>query len=279
MKVFISWSGEPSASYAQVLHAWVPQVLQYIRPYCSQKGIAKGARWADSIGNELEESALALLCLTRDNQHEPWLNFEAGSVAKVRFVSRVCPILFDVKATEITGPLAQFQSTDFVRDEMKKLVASVNECAETAERVELSVLERAFDKWWPDLEREISSARAAAIGPASAPSRTAESMLEEILALLRHQTTSGQGVVEYGNLVARTIMGVEQYAGAIRDDIARLRDELEVMRRSASFDRGHVDDVQKRILDKLANEPSHMRQIRLREMLRDGEQERRPERS
>ena len=53
MKVFISWSGDRSRQLAEVIHWWLPHVMQFTKPYFSPSDIDKGKRWSDDISKEL----------------------------------------------------------------------------------------------------------------------------------------------------------------------------------------------------------------------------------
>src|ERR1017187_9800498 len=105
MRVFISWSGERSQRIANILRSWLPGVLQAVKPYFSPDDIAKGTRWSTEIAKELEASRIGLLVLTSENLDAPWLMFEAGALAKNLERSKVCPILFGLEPTDVTGPL------------------------------------------------------------------------------------------------------------------------------------------------------------------------------
>lgn len=151
MKVFLSWSGAKSQKLAIILRDWIPSVIQSIEPYVSSEDIDKGARWSGEIAKELDDSTYGILCVTKDNTEEPWILFEAGALSKKMDISRVCPLLFDLKRSDIKGPLSQFQSSLFERDEVRKLMISINAaCGDsgiTEERLNAS-----FNMWWPNLE-------------------------------------------------------------------------------------------------------------------------------
>jgi hypothetical protein len=81
-KVFISWSGEPSRSIARALHDWLPTVAQHVRPWMSDQEIGTGRRWNEEIAKALDDTDFGIVCVTAQNQHAPWLMFEAGGLAK-----------------------------------------------------------------------------------------------------------------------------------------------------------------------------------------------------
>ena len=49
----------------------------------SSEDISAGVRWQYLISEALEGSSVGILCVTRENQSAPWLNFEAGAIAKL----------------------------------------------------------------------------------------------------------------------------------------------------------------------------------------------------
>ena len=155
MKVFISWSGTKSHRVAMIFREWLPSVIQSLEPYVSSEDIDKGARWSTDIANELEDSTFGILCVTKDNLEAPWISFEAGALSKTMDKSFVTPFLFDIKRSEVNGPILQFQSTIFEREDIKKLVTTLNKaCAENG--ISDSMLDKAFDVWYPTLEKELN---------------------------------------------------------------------------------------------------------------------------
>jgi hypothetical protein len=145
--VFISWSKPTSHEFAKILHRWLPEVIQELNPWISSENIDKGARWAIKVGERLEESSESIICVTPDNLTEPWLNFEAGALAKSLDESRVRPVLFGLAPDAVTGPLTQFQATVATEHtDMSKLLRSLNQACQRPLVHER--LERAFNKHW-----------------------------------------------------------------------------------------------------------------------------------
>lgn len=155
MKVFISWSGNKSHHVALVFRDWLPSVIQSIKPYVSSEDIDKGARWSTDIATELENSTFGILCVTKDNINAPWLSFEAGALSKTMDKSFVSPFLFDIKRSEVDGPILQFQSTIFQKEDIHKLLKSLNKACGEASIPEV-MLNKAFEVWYPTLEEELN---------------------------------------------------------------------------------------------------------------------------
>lgn len=190
MKVFLSWSGELSHKTAVIFRDWLPSVIQSIVPYVSSEDIDKGARWSTDIAKELENSTFGILCVTKENVHAPWLTFEAGALSKTMEKAAVSPFLFDIKRSEVSGPILQFQSTIFEKEDVKKLIYSLNRaCA--AETLTDERLEKAFSVWYPTLEEQLnklleSRPLVPVIDKEEEPIDSSSEILEEILDLTRN---------------------------------------------------------------------------------------------
>lgn len=185
MKVFISWSGNQSKEIAEAIRAWLPSVLQTVKPYFTPNDIEKGNRWSSDIANELDSSSVGIFCITRENSNSPWIMFEAGAISKKVDSSLVCPILFGLGNADITGPLTQFQTTLFSKSEMHSLVSTINN-ANTDNVLEKEVLRDAFDAFWPKLETRINELLTETDPYNEGHSRSDRELLEEVLGLTRN---------------------------------------------------------------------------------------------
>lgn len=185
MKIFLSWSGNASHQVALTLRDWLPSVIQVVEPYVSSEDIDKGARWSTDISKELEDSAFGILCVTKENINAPWLQFEAGALSKKLDKSFVSPFLFDIKRSEIKGPILQFQSTIIDKADILKLVNTINKaCGE--EKLKDDRLEKAFDVWYPKLEENLNAiAKPIESSKEEVKSENNLEILEEILELSR----------------------------------------------------------------------------------------------
>lgn len=190
MRVFISWSGNKSHKIALVFRDWLPSVIQSIEPYVSSEDIDKGARWSTDIAKELENSTFGILCVTKENLEAPWLSFEAGALSKTMDKAFVSPFLFDIKRSEVNGPILQFQSTIFQKEDLKKLVGTLNKaCGESC--IPEPRLEKAFEVWYLTLETELNKIKGVIDEPDEIKKKDevnshASEILEEILDLSRN---------------------------------------------------------------------------------------------
>lgn len=166
---------------------WLPNVLHAVKPFVSSKDIHAGTRWRDEIAGELDETEFGLICVTKANQGEPWLNFEAGALAKSVGSSRVIPLAIDLSLAEIKHPLGQFQGSLLTKDGLREVVVSINTCCDQS--ISTDRLQRSFEKWWPDLESELKEFEEqgqSEAGPTSPePARGDRELLEEVLTTVR----------------------------------------------------------------------------------------------
>src|ERR1700730_4739337 len=109
MKVFVSWSGDRSKAVASALKHWLPFVFQGLDVWMSEQNIQAGAKWGTELGKALGECKLGIICLTPESLQSRWLTFEAGALSTAIDGSRVIPYRFQLRRSDISPPLSQFQ--------------------------------------------------------------------------------------------------------------------------------------------------------------------------
>jgi hypothetical protein len=200
VKVFISWSGEPSRSIARALDAWLESVVQHVDVWMSDEEITSGQRWNEAIAKSLDETDFGIVCLTRANQHAPWLIFEAGAVAKSVEEGRVVPLCIDLPLSDLTGPLVAFQGRLLDETGLKRLIHDLNDTAE--KKISSEQLDRVFNAMWPELKAAIDQAIEGA-WPTQEPQRSTGEMLAELIDTVRSLERDGVD----GNLRLSRILG------------------------------------------------------------------------
>ncbi len=224
MKIFISWSGELSQAVALILRVWLQNVIQIVEPYVSSEDIEKGSRWFADIDKKLDESDFGIVCLTRENMNKPWILFEAGAISRSINRSHVTPLLIDLSPADLNGPLAQFQATTISEVDMLRLVKDIGSYLGDS-RFNEPLIERAFYKWWPELQQAVGKIIESVKGSESkAEIRPDREILEELL-----QTTR-----TLAQLISTSpLESVEspKAMSSIDSDIERIKGELEKRRR------------------------------------------------
>lgn len=186
MKVFISWSGNLSCEIAKVLKKWIPCIIQSVDVFFSSEDIEKGNDWDKIISTELEECNYGIVCLTKDNVDAPWLNFEAGAIAK-SLDSKVSSLMVNIKPSDMKGPISRYQATKIEKEDFFKLLVSINIALERP--LETEILKNTFDIMWDKFEKEIidviSRNVKAETSEKSNKKLEEENLVEEILQILR----------------------------------------------------------------------------------------------
>lgn len=182
--VFISWSGELSGGLAEALHGWLRSVIQSVRPYYTSLDIMKGAKWGPDIWTKLRESRVGIICLTSDNLNSPWIHYEAGALSNNKD-AYVCTLLFNLKTTDVAGPLAGFQHTVFEKAQVGQLMHTINDLGTAADKLPDNLLNEAFEQYWPRLEGKANEILEKYGTAAVHKPRDERDMLEEVLELTR----------------------------------------------------------------------------------------------
>ncbi|MCK5000107.1 MAG: toll/interleukin-1 receptor domain-containing protein [Anaerohalosphaera sp.] len=252
MKVFISWSGDISKKLAEELQTWLNGIIQAVTPYVSSQDIEKGELWDANITQELSDTNIGILCLTRDNLTAPWILFEAGAIAKSAKNARVCPILFGaLKKTDLNLPLSRYQGIYFNEKEIKELLVTINSAIEKSSGPQQSLptatLDMLFKTLWPQLEEKVAEIiKASTVAGPTEPVRSQQDTLDEMLTLLRKMSSdsernnsgtskvnsrkferfTGKVVVDFDRLVKS--MDLEDY-GNNYDKIHQMRKDLRML--------------------------------------------------
>jgi polyhydroxyalkanoate synthesis regulator phasin len=213
MKVFLGWSGDTSKKVALALHGWLPKVLQSVKPYISSEDIAKGARWASEIAKELQASNYGIICITAENSNSPWINFEGGALSREIEKSYVTPFLFNLKPSQVLGPLALFQSVMNEKEEIWKLLESINGKQEIGQRLELGMLKEAFEMWWPKLKTDLAKVAEEEGKEAKQPKRETHEIVEELLT--RSQIQQRQTDARWSDYTARLEINLQDQTNRI----------------------------------------------------------------
>ena len=245
MKIFIGWSGTKSKQLAKALYDWLPLVLQHVEPYMSEE-MEKGTRWASDIANHVEQSSFGLFCLTRENIEAPWINFEAGAISKVISSSFVLPILLGVVPSDIRGPLAMFQSATPDKEQMLRVVRTINSASRDNNTLDESRLIRAFEGLWEPFASQMKSiSESEPEAPQREEVTEQSAALEEILSSVRQQAQDTASVQSYIRQAIgqfernnqqtleeiRSIIKIERANLSIKDRMDRLKllDRMEVV--------------------------------------------------
>lgn len=158
MRIFISWSGNRSKKVAEFLSAWLKKLPLTITLWVSGKAIDPGTRWNKELNEALENTSFGILCITPENQGEPWICFEAGALAKFIDKSYVIPFLIDMNISGLENLWKQFQSIEANKDGTWNLIETIYKASEDQTR-SINDLVDPFEMFWPKLEEIIEVAK------------------------------------------------------------------------------------------------------------------------
>lgn len=182
LKVFISWSKEPSREVAKSLRTGILTVFDMVQPFVSDVDIEAGDRALKAIEVALKDSGFGVIIVTRDNMEAPWLNFEAGALSKALGddQTRVIPLLVGFTSmTQLTGPLVQFQARHATEEKILELFHVLGDQV----GVSREIVTQRLSGWLPSFIETVELAGKP--GAATPPKRSSEELLDELLDLVR----------------------------------------------------------------------------------------------
>lgn len=186
MNIFLSWHGERSLATAKAFHEWLPSIFTFARIFFSPE-MEKGTRPLETLAKELSETNFGIVCLTPENRESTWIHYEAGALTKLKDDNRLWTFLMELKPTDIVPPLSQFQHTVSSKEEIFRLVKSIN--GNSGEhKLAQDLLTKLFEKWWPDLELELERIRKTTVSGFQTHKeiRSEREIVEEILERVGH---------------------------------------------------------------------------------------------
>jgi len=168
----------------------------------SNRDIEPGERWGAKLNEELKLSNYGIICLTPENLHADWILFEAGALSK-QVNSRLTPFLFQLKESEISQPLSQFQC--LLADEIgaKQLVFAINKNLKKPLSVEK--VEAAFSVWRNKLITDISVVPVEYVKPLAGLQSERE-LIEEVLQYTRGEIATRN---KFKNIIATTQVQID----------------------------------------------------------------------
>ncbi|MCI9870573.1 hypothetical protein [Arthrobacter humicola] len=81
LKVFVSWS-KNSRGVGKAVSDAVREIFDPVVDTFISQEILAGSRGLDTIDGELNDTDFGIICLTRANQTEQWINYEAGALSR-----------------------------------------------------------------------------------------------------------------------------------------------------------------------------------------------------
>lgn len=183
MRAFISWSGHTSRAIATIVRHDLGLAFPSVEFWMTAEDIPPGTEWFAALGNALSTARLSIVCLTPQNLASQWILFESGAVSNALGRNAVVPLLYELTPADLTGPLAQFQAVRCDLEGMRYLFRLINTLDETTRRTD-SALAELVEIHWPRVEAQLG--KIPAPEKPQQPVRPDRAILEEILALLRH---------------------------------------------------------------------------------------------
>lgn len=181
MKIFISWSSDSKESQdlAKYLKDWIDLIFPTQVELFISTEISKGSPGFCEIIEQLKGADLGIICLSKKNMNNCWINFEAGAL----LTKKPCTILIDLNHSEVQNPLGQLQGTLLKRDDIWKLIQQINEKLPISEEksIDIKKLEQIFEQMFPIFLEKIDLIQKSLIESADSAEMITEEMVTETL--------------------------------------------------------------------------------------------------
>jgi hypothetical protein len=229
MNIFICWSGERGHKLANALQTNLPRMIPDFATEAPKDNlfvsddIEKGTRWLDAVEDQLETADAGLVCITRESLNSGWIHFEAGALARAvrkkntrvkRRSGTLYTYLLGVEPGELKGPLSEFQSTRFDREDTRRLCSAIASSV-GGNHSAAGDWEKAFDEAWGEFKATVN-----AIGPLPA-----SKLIPGLEDIFRRKTfnepldeCTRQTWIDRFTGARETIAGLKAYAAAVNAD-------------------------------------------------------------
>lgn len=188
MNLFLSWSKERSQIVAEAFHEWIQCVIQKVTPFYSPKDISGGMVWVKELNSKLANSNAGIIFLTPENQNEPWIQFEAGALAKGFSENRVFVLLIGLEDSQVEGPLSNFNLSKSDENGLRKIIFDINNLL-GEDKINSEILAKVFDKNFPDLQKIINEVISKKHHQKEPEKRSKDEIQNEMLNILRGLST------------------------------------------------------------------------------------------
>jgi hypothetical protein len=190
LKVFISWSGN-SKGVALAINKALPSLFDKASPWISTEN-RSGSIWLPAIDEQLTDTDFGIICVTKANQHAPWLNFEAGALSRrVDAKRELMPVLlidFDAM-NEVEGPVTGFQMQMATLDGFFSIMKDLNSC-ELGPHINEKILRTRVELVWVDIEKEVRKVKESQ-SSTQVVERTDSEKIDEVLDVVRGLSRAG----------------------------------------------------------------------------------------
>jgi hypothetical protein len=155
MQIFISWSGQTSYRVAILIRDLIRKLLPELELWVSAEDIQDGSRWSPDMIRILEQCIFSIICVDPSNHQLPWLNFELGAIARTIGKWNIKVFLFELRPSELRGPLTQYQPVKVDKNDVMRLL---DDLTANFPHIEIShdELKQNLENIWPDFYKAIA---------------------------------------------------------------------------------------------------------------------------
>jgi hypothetical protein len=120
MEIFLAWSGERSLELARILDKNLRSIDGRLETWMAPSDIRTGEAWRHQVQHALDSARAVICCVTPENYHKAWINFEAGVGAGKLNRGPFCVSLVGKIGDE--APLSQYQFTPCSQEGIRRLI-------------------------------------------------------------------------------------------------------------------------------------------------------------